>query len=419
VGSDFSRVNNMQVASAGEGRVVTIRNGERDAVFEMLDGDGATVWSHEMAVSEGEVGLTSVAVGDNGTIYVGGWFRDSLRFGSAPPTLTHTCVEPFERCSAGFLAAFDQVGYLLWLRDTGDVDGGGVTHASAAPGGVAFIEWLRDEEPLEPDAVAPVSESYDVFVVRLDAAGDEVWRHRHLFPPFEPGPDEQILGGGVYEMAADAHGGIVLVGLYTVQTPVEFRSVFTLTKLTADGQQAWTRVAPAGLLALTGDGDIVVTAQFNIFGPPVGSYFMYAHRYDGDTGDLRWTRYLGAFEGGQMYTEDIAIDPAGDVIIVGWTNGSGPVPVGQLSLELAGSGDMFVVRLRGEDGAPLAATTLGIPGADWGQSVTVLGPNDMVVVGGFSDEMVVDGESYAPPPDMFGVFMHRGDPFASPAPFAP
>jgi outer membrane protein assembly factor BamB len=408
-----------KIEPAGGGRLVAIRFRELAAFIEMFEGDGGIVWTRILAPGEGRVHPYSLAVGDDGMIYVAGTFMGSVSFGDDSATLsTQTCEwRDDPRCQEAFIAAYDQAGEFKWVWRTAGTEVGEIHNVAAVPGGVIFaVEFWRRMPPTLNEIPAPTSWRLGSFVARLDAAGNEVWRYDDPVP-FDL-PSGGYRYGSVRDVEIDTDGNVLLMVGYTIEEPGELlRAEFSLVKLTDQGEEAWRRNVDVGLMTLAPNGDLIIAGGI-AWGSveQVGSYSAYVQRYDGDTGDLRWRTFLGDMQVGEVVASDVAIDPAGDVVILGFMAGMGPITVGDMTIEGSGINDLFIARLSGEDGWPLDAGTFGFPGADGGNSLVVLDRDDMIVAGSFRGELSVDGEVRLPPPNAWGAFIHRGDPFAVPPP---
>ncbi len=380
-----------RIEPVGREELVVVRSPGRAVSIDLLDVEGRTIWSRRIGGVDATMYAYGLAVGGDRTIYVGGWFEGVVTFGDEPRALTsHLCDRWGQGvpvyCQDGFVAAYAEDGQLRWVRRFTQ-DGQPVTSigaVEAVPGGL-IVTWGRWPEGF--------------VVARLDAAGNEAWKF-----------EDRVVGlyGQAYDLAIDAGGGILISAGYQSTGDGPTGLFPALVRLAPDGPEVWRRDAPLGRVELAADGDILLTEPFRIVATEPGwLQEVNVHRYDAATGERQWSTRLASDEN-MVWTDAVAIDPAGDLVILGGMNGR--MTVGEYVLEAAEPADMFIVRLRGEDGQPVQALTA--PFADGGNSLLVLDRDDLIIGGTFSGELEVDGDTVQPPPDMKGVFVRRGDPFA-------
>ena len=134
------------------------------------DNEGALVWEH--GIPAGSSGLfsfnygygASVAV-DEDRVLVGGQFSGSADFGGE----SLTAVDTFE----AFVAAYDHSGDLLWVEGLGASGLSVVTSVQSTHDGGAYVTGAFEGE-LAVEGALP-SDDTDIFLLRLDGAGQPVW----------------------------------------------------------------------------------------------------------------------------------------------------------------------------------------------------------------------------------------------------
>ncbi len=376
----------------------------------MLDGHGATLWSRTIPHTSGTLNPPSASIAEDGTIYVGGDFWGTLSLDDGATVISSSC----EHCTQGYVAAYDEAGGLNWIWRTPEAAIAYQFRAVAAPYGVVVMGnlWLGAEPA--PDALGVQESGGFDFVFGVDRAGNEIWLHRvYNVIDAVTGLEARAF---VQEIAMGPDGVARLLVAYRVDAPGGLRVFYELVGLSSDGEEVWRRDVVGSVLAITDDGDMIAAGEFNrATAEQDDSYYAYVRRYDGATGDLEWSSSFGDGSSEQLDVSDIAIDPAGDVYVLGQL--SEPVTIGPSALAVTGSSELFVAQLRGDDGAAVAGATLGIPGPDAGLSLVALAPGDLIICGEFAAELEVDGAIFVP--DGTGVFIHRGNPFVSPSPFGP
>ncbi len=134
-----------------------------------------------------------------------------------------------------------------------------------------------------------------------------------------------------FQVAVDGSGNAYVTG-YTEgdldgQTSAGSEDIF-LTKFASDGTRLWTRQwgtgvndGGAAVVAETG-GTVYVTGTVTAALPGLshaGSYDFFLTKYDTD-GNWQWSRQLGT--GGGDFAKDLALDPAGNILLTGHTQQS-------------------------------------------------------------------------------------------------
>lgn len=127
-----------------------------------------------------------------------------------------------------------------------------------------------------------------------------------------------------------------------------------------------------------GDGPMTVTA-------PLGGFLA---KFAPD-GALLWSKRLGT-DAVSLSPSDVAVDPAGHVIVLGLVSGGGPLDVDGLQVGTSGGLDTVVVQMDG-DGHPIWGLAYGGPGDEIGTRMAV----------GASGEIAVLGDYFAPTDDAY------------------
>jgi len=206
------------------------------------------------------------------------------------------------------------------------------------------------------------------YVVARDASGTTLWA-RNTAGPICKGA-AALPGGGV---VAVSHGGIL--------SAVE--------AFNAVGETAWSRQLgdaddDAVGVSTTADGDVFVTGTFMgvlMVGaspiPSAGVIDSFVARYTGD-GDFVWSYRFGGVTIDK--SEAITLDPSGNVLAVGWFQGT--FDVAGSPVTSAGGDDLFVLSLTG-DGEPRWARRFGGPSTDRAFAVSTDASGNVYVTGFF------------------------------------
>jgi hypothetical protein len=218
----------------------------------------------------------------------------------------------------------------------------------------------------------------DVFVVVIDEAGQEVWRRQF----------GSALNDWAEAVAVGPDGRIAVVG-YTggaLAAPSAGDWDAFVVVLDADGEPLWQRQfgsAQADLaLAAAFDpaGDLWVVGATNgaLFGPLAGAYDAFALRFDPE-GETRWSLQDGT-AGFDAYL-GVAIDPDGYVLLAGTTDAAWHGPH-------AGLTDAVAAKLDPAGGL-VWAHQIGTPGLDDAYGIAVDGAGRSYLAGGTTG--VIDG----------------------------
>ncbi|HSF88832.1 MAG TPA: SBBP repeat-containing protein, partial [Saprospiraceae bacterium] len=172
-----------------------------------------------------------------------------------------------------------------------------------------------------------------------------------------------------------------------------------LSKLDKDGQMLWaftfggTTEDYGEALSIDKDGNVYVTGYFNgtsDFEPGAGTtnltaagdYDAFLSKFDAD-GQFLWAISLGGASADQV--RDMAIDTAGNILLVGQFNGTADFDpgAGDFNLTSAGGNDIFIVKING-DGELVWATQFGNNGNDMARGVAIDVDNNILATGRFA-----------------------------------
>jgi hypothetical protein len=303
-----------------------------DVAVARYDALGNYAWSRNYSGSD-DHGLSAFALNESGTTYLVGSFQGDIHFGSS------TLSSPGFPAYSVFLVGLDPSGNVALTRQfggAGDVYGSGV--AVDANTGVVLSGYYTGSVTLEKVTLT----GGDAFLARYDNsfgnALDEVWTKS--FPGvgdmFDP------LYGGL-RVAVDAAGNVILAS-------------YAIGDVDLGG----------GTLTAAGGKDLVL-AQFS------------------STGTHVWSKRFG--DGNDQAPRGVAVDAAGNVVVVGDFTGSMALGSTSGSLVSVGATDVFVAKFD-VTGKPLWSKRLGGVGADSASGVAIDSTGSVLVTGHF--EGVVD-----------------------------
>ncbi len=236
-----------------------------------------------------------------------------------------------------YVVKLDGAGTLQWARTVGGGNSDdGVSIIQTSDGGYAIAGWTQSFG----------AGNYDVYVVKLDGAGNLQWTRT-------------IGGAGSdegFSIIQTSDGGYAIAGI-TGSFGAGSADVYVV-KLDGAGNLQWTRtIGGAGSewgwsIIQTSDGGYAIAGYAGSFG--AGSADVYVVKLDG-AGNLQWTRTIGGAGSDVGYS--IIQTSDGGYAIAGVTNSFG-----------AGSADVYVVKLDGA-GNLQWTKTIGGAGNDVGYSI--------------------------------------------------
>jgi beta-propeller repeat-containing protein len=252
-----------------------------------------------------------------------------------------------DQTSAGtvdaFVRKYDPAGNELWTRQFGSWERDFARAVATDGAGNAYV--VGETHGTLPGQTS--AGGYDAFMRKYDPAGNEVWTR-------------QFGGGGgeaAWDVVADQAGNTYLVGSTGAALPDQASAgdfdAF-VGKYAPDGTQLWTRQfgsegSDAGRgVALDPTGNVLVVGNTNFALPgqrSAGGYDAYLRQYDAGGKEL-WTRQFGSLA--DDYGVAVAVDSAGTGWVVGSTDDVLPDQVS------AGATDVF---LRGYDRSGLQGWT--------------------------------------------------------------
>lgn len=299
--------------------------GKSDAFVAKFSPEGKLVWAQTFGAKREDV-ANAVAVNGN-TVVVVGSFLDEIEIGT------------FRKKAAGsddiFIAAFDTDGNPEWLWTAGGIDSDGVNAIAASPDGGwviggSFTDAIDIVAGTKTASLVSKGRT-DALLIKLAAGGETEWVKQ-----FGGRYDDTIL-----HVATDANNNIFVQGV--------FKDIAN-----------W---GGEDLKAGGGSDNDVVLAKYDT------------------NGDHVWSKRFGnAFN---EVAGGVAVDPAGNVTIVGSFENKGTISFGENDDHVSlGEADVYVARFS-NDGKLQWARTFGGDRVDVGFGVAVDRAGNAVVTGWF------------------------------------
>ena len=399
--------------------------GQSSAFVTKLDSAGKFVWAKELASGETSSSGNGVAVDGSGNVYVTGLFTGVSDLDPGPGTLLVSAGGSFD---SGYIAKLDSAGKFVWGRAMGGStpDGGEVSRGVAVDdsGNVYVIgsfTGTSDFGPLSNGSplVRTSAGSADIFVVKLDSAGNSVWVRAMGGPGFDAGTSVAVDGvGNVHVTGSFAETAIFFsrtIGtgpgaptIVTSRTSAGGRDIF-VGEISTGGFVRWVRAMggpesdEGSSVAVDGSGNVYTTGHFQgkvDFDPSADVYNVisvgvrdaFLNKLDSD-GRFEWVRYIGG--SGEVVGAGVAVDGGGNTYTTGEFTGtthfdldpfgvfSGGTAVAG-SLTSLGSQDIYVAKFHdpGETGAQPLISEGGIVLATLLPTVNSISPRSIISVFG-------------------------------------
>lgn len=312
-----------------------------------------------------------------------------------------------------FLRKYDSSGSVLWtqplgsstfdraisieLNEVGDIFVAGTNHGSSSSNGDAFLSKYRPSGLLDWSQqfgttsrefafdlsldgqgnvfVSGLTEGAvdgsnagggDMFVVKYDSGGNELWSRQH-------GTTGYDFGEGI---ATDSAGNVYVTGNTNYGYPITDIDTHVV-KYDAAGRHVWTReINPSGHFIGGSDIAVVDDTVYVIGDDLVGSgnwdaFLATLSTSGSDESYFRW-----GTSGRSLANEgaaSLAVDPSGGLLVTGTTRGN-------LAGENQGSQDVFVTRF---DAAGILSWSkqFGTGGTDYGNAIAIDGSGNVYIGG--------------------------------------
>jgi hypothetical protein len=319
--------------------------GLQDTFLVKLDGFGNPSWAKQFGAAGARVTTRGVAIESNQYIVVAGALQGSASLGGAPLT------------SAGgsdvFVARLLGNGQLVWSKRFGGAGEQAAMALSVDGSNNVLLAGTFDTAVDLGGGALPSQGGTDVFVAKLDPAGNHVWSVR-----FGDAADQ-----AVELMALDGSGNMILAGSF--QGAPDFgggplaagagKSWFVV-KLDASGQHVWSRAftdaSDLGIkgLAVDGAGNVLAAGYFATqvdFGGGTltstgGTGDLFTLKLSA-TGEHMWSASFGSQGAGGDNAQGIAAASNTSAIVAGAFGGS--IDLGGVPLTSLGASAAFLAKL--------------------------------------------------------------------------
>ncbi len=362
-----------------------------DDIFVLkLDANGDLAWARKMGSSDFDFGR-SITVSAAGNVFTTGSFRGTVDFDPGPGTSILTSA------SGGndiFISKLDAAGNFVWAKRLGGTsnDIGYAVTVDAAENvfTTGSFSTTADFDPSPSVFNLTEVNNGDIFISKLDAAGNFVWAKGMGGTSSDVGYGVQLDDGGnvyttgFFHTTVDFDPGSGTASLVSAG----FNDVF-ICKLDVNGNYLWakgmggTSDEESSGLALDEYGNVYATGNFEStvdFDPGPGTFNLTPSGSDGfvvkldNSGDFVWAQ---AFDGlGGSIPEGIDVGSDGSIYTTGYFSGTVDFDIGSgvSNVMAAGSNDTFIHKMS-QASPPPTITSFTPASGQLGTTVTITGIN--------------------------------------------
>jgi PKD repeat protein len=362
--------------------------GLADAFLVKYSSTGAVSWARGMGGAADD-SIEGIAIDPvSGDVLVAGRFGGTASFGGTPSFVANGTSDMVVARYNGATGAH------VWSKQFGGayddsadaiaVDGAGNIYVTGYFKGTISFGGAPLSTPYDTDL--------DVFIAKLDGAGNHVWSKNFTNTGNDRG----------YSIATDPQGDVVISGWFSNGINFGGTQLFSynglsdafVAKFTSAGTHMWSRQfgstndEEAGYgVAMDANGNVVL-GGYAIAGvdfgggvlPTFGNADGFVAKYAATTGAHLWSRRVGG--GGDDYVNAVTVDGSGNVVIGGSFQLSGSFG-GATPIVAAGASDAFVAKYT-SGGAFVWARDLGGTVADAATAVAVDGTGEPLACGYFN-----------------------------------
>jgi uncharacterized membrane protein YqhA len=373
--------------------------GGSDIFISKLDSSGNFVWAKQFGGTGNDAG-NSIAIDIYGNICTTGYFWGTVDFDPG--------IGVYNLTSAGsadvFVSKLDTSGNFIWAKQMGGTNyelGSSIytdTYGNVYTTG--YFYGISDFDPGAGVYNLTSAGSADVFISKLDTAGNFIWAKRlggayHDYPySITADVSGNVYTTGIFLNTADFDPG---AGVYNLSSAGQY-DIF-VSKLNAFGNFEWAkRIGGIGLdyglsISYDASGNIYTVGSFYDtvdFDPGVGVFNMisasgpntFISKLD-TAGNFVWAKSMEGLWGNIGLS--ITIDTSGNVYSTGYFNGIVDFDpgTGTFNLTSVGGSDIFVSKLD-VSGNFIWAKQLGGTNDDYGYSISTDASGNVYTTGAFS-----------------------------------
>ena len=412
----------------GVGKFNLISAGRTDIYITKLDPSGAFLWAKQIGGKSNEQ-ANSLGIDAAGNVYIAGTFNDTVDF---DPGANVSKLMTAGGADA-FVTKLDPSGNFQWAQRIGGTPNDAGNAVTISPSGSVYVTGYFQGTTNFSVASGITNQTSaggnDIFVTKLDAAGNFIWFKRMGGTSAEAGQS----------IAADKNDNVITTGGFvgtadfnpdpsvdTLLTSAGSNDIF-ISKLDASGNYVWVKQFGAASsdigisITVDGSGNIFSTGYYGgtvDFDPNAGVSTITSYGFDAyvsklnAAGQFGWIKNLGGM--GADRGASIAVDQYGNVYTTGTFDNIAdfdPDPTNTYNITPASITvtDAYISKLD-QVGSFVWARSLGGKSDDYGTAIVVDKNSNVYTAGFFSGRAAFNGSSTTDSLISFGsydAFVHK------------
>ncbi|MDI1437192.1 MopE-related protein, partial [Polyangium sorediatum] len=329
------------------GGLMTV-TGSEDAFLVKLDPNGGFLWQQQFSASNNLGWVTSLAFDATGNVYTAGYFVSNLTVGGKT-------LNPIGGGGDIFILKHDvATGAVVWSKVFGEsTNSQGASDLATTPSGGLVVTGTVNGGAVSLGGPPLNGSAGDTFLAMYDATGAHVFSKRFGDTAVQGGKSVSVNAAGEIVLAVDLQGtanfgGGVLTSAGSIDVAI--------AKFAADGTHLWSKnygsasTQDISKAAFDAQGNIFITGTHHEpidfgCGPlsALNNHGFYVAKLD-PNGACLWSKTYGTTPAKAFYAPNMAVDPAGNVIVTGTFQGSMDLGGGVMNV-VAASPDIFVLKL--------------------------------------------------------------------------
>ena len=365
-----THVSKAVATSSSDGTSVTVGALDGNAVITKTDKYGGVVWRTALDSYGGDSEAYSVAIGSDGSIYVGGAYSGVLNG-----------VEGHQEGSA-FLASIKANGAVQWLKTWGDADRAeAIAGIAFDPAGRLLVAGNQVDASQSTDKDFFVNTDKDFFVKLLSTTGQEL----NQFTSSVAGLQE------IDAIAADASGNVYVAGWTTSSLAIGtnqgkgldggYAKAFVMALAPDLQQKAVQIIGASGGESRAHSVKVGADGAMYVAGSEGQDAFVAKYLPQSKQGYALgvplWRTAIASAGDGEDIAYNLSLSE-GNVFIAGTTSGALQTEGGEVNF---GGRDAFVSKLSASSGEILWTHQIGTPADDEGFAVAANGPTSVLLAG--------------------------------------